>query len=116
MSRGAYDPNAIYPIVTNINLSTSANGVVAVKTSTSLAVKFTLVAPPSTAMYLGNSSVSSTKGIPIAAGASVTFGPDKMIDRKAVSYDLGRFWLACTAASKVATLVVYGRSGGAGPF
>lgn len=110
MAKGGFDPMAIVPIVSNITIGTAANTVTNIKTSSVLAVKFTIVAPPATKIYIGNSSVSSTKGIPLAAGASATFGPDHLVPNSTpISYDLGRFYLICTAASQVATLVIYGK-------
>lgn len=110
MAKGGFDPVCIVPIVSNITIGTAANTVTNIKNSSVLSVKFTVVAPPATRIFIGNSTVSATKGIPLAAGSSVTFGPDGVIgDRTAVSYDLGRWYLICTAASQVATLVIYGK-------
>lgn len=110
MSKGGFDPMAIIPIVSNITIGTAANTVTQIKNSSILSVKFTVVAPPAKACYIGNSSVSSTKGIPIAAGTSMTFGETMPIGRSIpIEYDLGRWYLICTAASQVATLVIYGK-------
>lgn len=111
MAKGGFDPIAIVPIVSNITIGTAANVVTNIKSSSVLAVKWTITAPPGKACYLGNSSVSSTKGIPIAAGTSLTFGPDQMIsNNQPVGYDLGRWYLICTSASQVATLTIYGKN------
>lgn len=110
MAKGGFDPMAIIPIVSNITIGTAANTVTNIKSSSVLAVKWTIVAPPGKAIYIGNSSVSTTKGIPLAAGTSVTFGPDEVIGRSIpMEYDLARWYLICTAASQVATLVIYGK-------
>lgn len=110
MAKGGFDPMVIVPIVSNITIGTAANTVTNIKSSSVMAVKFTVTAPPATKIYIGNSSVSATKGIPLAAGASVTFGPDNLVPNDTpISYDLGRWYLICTAASQVATLTIYGK-------
>lgn len=110
MAKGGFDPICVVPIVSNITIGTAANTVTQIKSSSVLSAKFILVAPPATKMYVGNSSVSATKGIPIAAGASMTFEASHLLKNDAtISYDLGRFYLICTAASQVATLVIYGK-------
>ncbi len=110
MAKGMFDPMCIIPIVSNITVGTAANVVVNIKSSSQLAAKFTLVAPPANALYIGNSSVSTTKSIKLAAGTSMTFGETKLAAREqVVSYDLGRWYLLTTAASQVATLLVYGK-------
>lgn len=110
MAKGGFDPMAIIPIVSNITIGTAANTVTQIKNSSVLAAKWTVVAPPATKCYIGNSSVSATKGIPLAAGTSTTFGPDKLAAAdQTLGYDLGRWYLICTAASQVATLVIYGK-------
>jgi hypothetical protein len=111
MAKGGFDPIAIVPIVSNITIGTAANVVTNIKSSSVAAVKFIVVAPPASKCYLGNSSVSSTKGIPIAAGATLTldsFYPTGQ--NKPISYDLGRWYLICTTASQVATVVIYGKT------
>lgn len=110
MAKGGFDPMAIVPIVSNITIGTAANTVTNIKSSSVLSTKWTIVAPPATKCYIGNSSVSSTKGIPLTAGTSITFGETKLAaNDQCLSYDLGRWYLICTAASQVATLVIYGR-------
>lgn len=110
MAKGGFDPMCIIPIVSNITIGTAANTVTNIKSSSVLAAKFTIVAPPATKCYIGNSSVSSTKGIPLAAGASVTFGADKIVAKnQTIGYDLARWYLICTVASQVATLIIYGK-------
>lgn len=110
MAKGGFDPMAIVPIVSNITVGTAANTVINIKSSSVACIKWTIVAPPGKAIYIGNSSVSSTKGIPLSAGTSATFGPDHLVPNSTpISYDLGRWYLICTAASQVATLVIYGK-------
>lgn len=110
MAKGGFDPMAIIPIVSNITVGTAANTVTQLKSSSVLAAKFTIVAPPAKAIFIGNSSVSTTKGIPLAAGTAMTFGETKLgaVDQT-IGYDLGRWYIICTAASQVATLVIYGK-------
>ena len=110
MAKGGFDPMAIIPIVTNITIGTAANTVTQIKSSSVLAAKFTIGAPPAKDCYIGNSSVSTTKGIKIAAGTSMSFGETKLAaNDQCLSYDLGRWYLICTAASQVATLLIYGK-------
>lgn len=113
MATGGFDPNCIVPVASNITVGTSA---VQLKTSSTLAVKFTIVAPPANKLYIGDSTVSATKGIVLAAGGSATFGPDNLIHEQAVSHDLGRYYIICTAAAQVATLVIYSHGGTNKPY
>lgn len=109
MATGMWNPNAIVLVSSNINVGTTA---VPLKSSSQLSVKFTIVAPPGNKMYVGDSSVTATKGIIVPAASSITFGPEEIIGaHQKVSYDLGGMYIICTATSQVATLLIYEKSG-----
>jgi len=117
MATGAFDPNCIVPVVANVSVSNTA---VPLKTSSTLAVKFTICNPTSNGvkLWIGDSTVAANKAIAeLASGSSVTFGPDEIIGgRQKVSYDLARFYVITTSTSKVACLTIYSKGGSNGPF
>lgn len=113
MALGQFDPNAVVFNPTNITVGVTA---VPLATSSSLAARFTLVASATNNIYIGNSTVSTTKGIPIAKGTAINFGAEHLIDQKVRGFDLGRIYIIATSASQVTTLMTYNRSGGHGAY
>lgn len=110
MASGTYDSNAIVPITTSITVGTTA---VALKSSASLAVKFSVAnANASNAIYIGDSNVSSIRFTQkLTSGQTVNFGETKMYRNESQSYDLNRFFAVATSAAQVAVLTVYGKAG-----
>jgi hypothetical protein len=115
MASSLQDPNAIAPSTTNITVGTSA---VALKSSTSLAVRFTISNPnASNAIYLGDSNVASNRWTAkIAAGTSVTLDIAKPTQNQSSQYDLNRFYVVATSATQVATLSLFIRGASGGSF
>lgn len=105
MATGSFNL-AIVPRATAFNVGTAAARIVA---SSSLALHFTLVAPPinTVRIYIGQSSVSRTTGIPLAAGSVISFGPEKLHEDRSHSFDLAEFWAVATGASQVGAIVQY---------
>jgi hypothetical protein len=98
--------NVLIPKSSNISVQTSASRI---KSSSVLAVKFTLIASAANTktIYIGDSSVSATRAIPLTAGQSLTFGETKYNDHKSYSYDIGQFWAMATASSQVVTVMLF---------
>lgn len=116
MATGGFNPNCIVPVTASISVGTSA---IQVKTSSQLAVKFTIANGNTSApVYIGDANVSSTRfTAKITTGSSVTIGPDPIIGRaNNMSYDLAGFYLRATAASQAAILTTYCKGGTSGSF
>lgn len=101
MATGAF-VNAIVPKSFQVTVSTSP---VRLKSSSSLATKFTVIATTQK-VYIGDSSVSTTRGIPIALASSQTFDEFKKDGMLSADYDLAHWW-AITTASISVTVINY---------
>lgn len=115
MAVGGFNPNCIVPVTAQVTVGTSA---VQIKNSSTLAVKFSLSNPGSAALYIGDSSVATTRFlVKLTGGSTVTFGPDEVVGgRQKESYDLAGFYARASAANQTATLTIYSKGGGNGPF
>lgn len=115
MATGGFDPNCIVPVTANIAVGTTA---VQLKTSSTLAVKIAVSNPSTNPIYLGDSAVASTQfTYKIASGSTVLVGAEELIGgRQKESLDLARFYVRATAAAQVATLTIYSKGGGNGPY
>lgn len=115
MAVGGFNPNAIALVTSSVSVGTVA---IQVKTSSTLAVKFTLSNPGSVPIYVGDSAVASTRfTVKLTGGSSVTFGPEEIVGgRQKVSYDLAYLYCRATAASQAAILTLYSKSAANGPF
>jgi hypothetical protein len=103
MATGAFS-KAIVPKSFTVSVGTSPTRL---KSSSTLAVKFTVVGLASNKLSIGDSSVSITRGIPIAAGSSKDFQETKPVSDMTYSYDLSHVWAVCTAASQTVTVMTF---------
>lgn len=114
MSVGQFDPNAVGLSTANTTIGTSA---VQLKSSSTLAVKFTLTNTGSSPIYVGDSNVSASRyTVKITSGNNATFGESKMFGNQSQSYDLARFYAIATAAAQTLTLTQYIKGSSGGPF
>lgn len=99
MATGAF-PNAAVPKSFQVTVGTTPTRL---RTSSSLAARFTVIATTQK-IYIGDSSVSTTRGIPIALASSKDFEEYKKDGTLTYDYDLAHFWAVATASISVTVI------------
>lgn len=102
MATGAF-VNAAVPKSFQVTVGTTPTRL---KTSSSLSSKFVVIAPAAQKIYLGDSSVASTRGIPVASGTTYLLEEYKKENTQSYDYDLAHFWAIATASVSV-TVISY---------
>lgn len=98
-----------YSIVPKTTTKTALTSAALALSSVSLLVPaFTVSANGgnSTRVYLGDSGVAASEGLPLNARESVSFPPFEHQKTKKSWYDLSQFYIRATAASQVVTVMV----------
>lgn len=105
MATGSFS-NALTPNSASVAVGTTA---VRLSSSSALSARFTLIASNANTVrvYVGDSAVTATRGIPLTAGNTKDFGMDKMFGDQTSDYDLASFWAVATAAAQVLTVLTY---------
>lgn len=110
----ASNNNSIQLQLTNVTVGVSA---VALNTSALQVSKFTVSNPNTGSLFIGDSTVSSTKyTAKLSAGSNITFGETKIIQNQTSTYDLANIFVRATAAAQVATLTTYVKALTGGAF